>query len=289
MSTQPCYRHPDRLTGLRCSRCDRPICGECSTPAAVGQLCPDDARQRQRVRHLPGRDVPVVTYALLGVNAGMLLVEVVLSGSGAALLNPSPVALCRLGALNTPAIAESGQLWRLLTPVFLHAGLIHFLLNGWALYLYGPYLEGFIGRLRFLALYLGAGFLGAAASFAFNRTILGIGASGAVFGMLGALLIFCFQRRDRGGDAPFQQLLAILLLNVVLSFQWRNIDNWAHGGGLAAGVVAMWLLDRVPARRSELQAAALAVPFLLGLAVTALGIATYDPAFELAHANCAWV
>ena len=77
-----CYRHPDRVTGLRCSRCGRPICGECVVPAAVGQLCPDDARDRPRVRRLSDRGRPVVTLSLLAINTVLLLVEVALSGNG---------------------------------------------------------------------------------------------------------------------------------------------------------------------------------------------------------------
>jgi membrane associated rhomboid family serine protease len=110
-----CYRHPDRQTGLRCSRCDRPICGECANPAPVGQLCPDDARSTVRARGLPGTQQPVATWTLLGINTLMLLVAALLTGSAFGLLDPSARALCRLGALNAAAIAESGQWWRLLT------------------------------------------------------------------------------------------------------------------------------------------------------------------------------
>ena len=124
-----CYRHPDRPTGLRCSRCGRPICGECVNPAPVGQLCPDDARQRVRVRGLPGQERPLVTMTLLGINTVMMLVTALLSGSGFGLLDPSPRALCRLGALNAAAIAESGQWWRLLTVMVLHGGLLHWAFN----------------------------------------------------------------------------------------------------------------------------------------------------------------
>ncbi|MFL6226314.1 MAG: rhomboid family intramembrane serine protease, partial [Actinomycetes bacterium] len=167
-----CYRHPDRQTGLRCSRCDRPICGECANPAPVGQLCPDDARSAVRVRGLPDSERPLATWILLGINTVMLFVAALLSGSAFGLLDPTASALCRLGALNAAAIAESGQWWRLLTVMVLHGGLLHWAFNSWALWAFGPTLERLLGRVRFVALYVGTGLVGAGASFAFNQTTL---------------------------------------------------------------------------------------------------------------------
>src|SRR4029453_7367478 len=179
---------PDRQTGLRCSRCDRPICGECANPAPVGQLCPDDARSPVRVRGPPDSERPLATWTLLGINTVMLFVAALLSGSAFGLLDPTAGALCRLGALNAAAIAESGQWGRLPTGVVRPGGLLHWAFNGWALWAFGPALEGLLGRLRFVALYVGTGLVGAGASFAFNQTALGVGASGAIFGLLGALV-----------------------------------------------------------------------------------------------------
>ena len=271
-----CYRHPDRPTGLRCSRCGRPICGECSNPAPVGQLCPDDARSsRVRVRGLPGQGRPVATLTLLGLNTVLLLVSALLSGSGFGLLDPAPRALCRLGALNAAAIAESGQWWRLLTVMVLHGGLLHWAFNSWALWAFGPTLENLLGWVRFLALYVGAGFAGAAASFAFNHTELGVGASGAIFGLLGALVAFFFRRRQAGGAVPLQNLLLVLLLNLFIASRNPQIDNLAHIGGFLAGLVTMVLLEVVPARNRWLGAAALATPFAAGIVLTMVGVASY--------------
>jgi membrane associated rhomboid family serine protease len=273
--TTTCYRHSQRPTGLRCSRCGRPICGECANPAPVGQLCPDDARSRVRVRGLPGQERPLVTMALLGLNTLMLLVSAALTGSAFGLLDPSAPALCRLGALNAAAIAEDGQWWRLLTVMVLHGGLLHWAFNSWALWVFGPTLEGLLGRARFLALYVGAGFAGAAASFAFNHTELGVGASGAIFGLLGALMAYFFRRRRAGGAVPLQNLLLVLLLNVFIASQNPSIDNLAHAGGFLAGLGAMALLEAVPERNRELQWAALALPFLAGVVLTVVGVQTY--------------
>src|SRR5438046_9773759 len=104
----------------------------------------------------------------------MLLVAALLRGSAFGLLDPSARALCRLGALNAAAIAESGQWWRLLTVMVLHAGLLHWALNSWALWAFGPTLEHLLGRLRFVGLYVGAGLVAAAATFAFSQPTLGV-------------------------------------------------------------------------------------------------------------------
>jgi membrane associated rhomboid family serine protease len=271
-----CYRHPDRQTGLRCSRCDRPICGECANPAPVGQLCPDDARVTVQTRALPGGERPVATISLLVLNTVMLLFTAVLSGTAWGLLDPDPVALCRLGALNAPAIAESGQWWRLLTVMVLHGGLIHWAFNSWALWAFGPMLEGLLGRARFLALYVGSGLVGAGASFAFNQTLLGVGASGAIFGLLGALIAYFYRRRQQGGSVPLQSLLVVLLLNLLIASRSQSIDNLAHVGGFLAGLAAMALYDAATQQRNRgLQTAALIVPFLAGVALAVLGMANY--------------
>jgi membrane associated rhomboid family serine protease len=270
-----CYRHPDRQTGLRCSRCDRPICGECVNPAPVGQLCPDDARATVRTRGLPGSEQPVVTWALLGINTFMLFAAALLTGSGFGLLAPSSTALCRLGALNAAAIAESGQYWRLLTVMVLHGGLIHWAFNSWALWAFGPTLENLLGRARFLALYVGTGLVGAAASFAFNQTTLGVGASGAIFGLLGALVAYFFRRRKVGGSVPLQSLLLVLFLNLLIASRSTSIDNMAHIGGFLAGLLAMGLFDAAGARNRSLQLTALAVPYLIGIVLTVVGVAGY--------------
>jgi len=138
-------------------------------------------------------------------------------------------------------------------------------------------LEGLLGRLRFVALYVGTGLVGAGASFAFNQTTLGVGASGAIFGLLGALVAYFFRRRRAGGSVPLQNLLLVLLLNLFIASRNPSIDNLAHIGGFLAGLVAMGLFDAAGPRNRGLQAAALAVPFLAGVALAVLGVANYPP------------
>jgi membrane associated rhomboid family serine protease len=291
--TTTCYRHSDRVTGLRCSRCGRPICGECAVPAAVGQMCPDDARDRTRVRRMGGgRGVPVVTWSLLAINTVLLLVEVALSGNGiGGLIEPSSRALCRLGALNAPAVIEGRQYWRLLTVMVLHAGIIHWAFNSYALFIFGPTLEILLGKARFLALYVGCGFAASGASLLISHTQLGVGASGAIFGLLGALVAFFYRRRDVGGRAALQNLLLVLALNLFIGARVANVDNVAHIGGFLAGLVAMGLLEIMPARlggltargfgggggagnRRLFQGLALAVPFLAGVALVVAAFGT---------------
>jgi membrane associated rhomboid family serine protease len=289
--TATCYRHSDRVTGLRCSRCGRPICGECAVPAAVGQMCPDDARDRPRVRRVASRGAPVVTWSLLAINTVLLLVEVALSGNGVGgLIEPSSRALCRLGALNAPAVIEDGQYWRLLTVMVLHAGIIHWAFNSYALFIFGPTLEALLGRIRFLALYVGCGFAASGASLLISHTQLGVGASGAIFGLLGALVAFFWRRRDVGGRGALQNLLLVLALNLFIGARVANVDNVAHIGGFLAGLLAMGLLEVLPARfggltargfgggaaanRRLFQGLALAVPFLAGVALVVAAFGT---------------
>src|SRR3989304_581193 len=145
MATQveACYRHPDQETRVHCTRCGRPICPDCMTPAPVGHHCPTCvAEGRRTVRR--GRT------ALLAVNAGVFLLDLLLGG-----------ALLRAGAM-VPVLVAAGEWWRLATAVFLHAGLMHLLLNSIALYIFGNLVEGALGTARFLAIYAVSGFCASA-------------------------------------------------------------------------------------------------------------------------------
>jgi rhomboid protease GluP len=238
-----------------------------------------------------GRGAPAVTWSLLAINTVLLLVEVALSGNGVGgLIEPSSRALCRLGALNAPAVIEDGQYWRLLTVMVLHAGIIHWAFNSYALFVFGPTLEALLGRIRFLALYVGCGFAASGASLLISHTQLGVGASGAIFGLLGALVAFFWRRRDMGGRGALQNLLLVLALNLFIGARVANVDNVAHIGGFLAGLLAMGLLEVLPARfggltargfgggaaanRRLFQGLALAVPFLAGVALVVAAFGT---------------
>jgi len=255
-----CYRHPDRTTYISCQRCGRPICPECQTQAAVGVHCPECVREgRAAATASPGARVAqalrpgrsVVTYALMGLIVVAYAAQWL---TGQALTNAWVLDPSRVGA----------EPWRLLTSAFLHAptSFIHILFNLYALYALGPALESFLGRARFLALYLIAaigGSLGVLviyelailtdgaiieATGGFLTPNAALGASGAVFGLMGAYLPL---RRAIGVNVT--QLLIVLGVNVALGFLIGRIAWEAHLGGLAVGALIGWIFLRT--RRRE--------------------------------------
>jgi rhomboid protease GluP len=182
--------------------------------------------------------------------------------------NPSIVR--SLGSFQ-PAIAN-GEWWRLLTPMLLHAprSLWHLGLNMYVLYLYGPEVERAFGTPRFLGLFAVAGFLGGATSYAFGPCpALGVGASGAIFGVVGALLMYLYNRRRSAFVRGYLRSITFLvLLNLVFGFLFPGIDNLAHLGGLAGGVMVGAGFDAHKGRRGLLvDMASLAFVIVLGVAL----------------------
>jgi len=176
----------------------------------------------------------LITYVLLTINVLMYLV---LERSGG---SQDTATLFRFGAKDGAAIVHDHQWWRLLTPVFLHAGITHLLVNSFSLYFVGSLYERCAGRLRLLAVYLIAAIGGSIASVAFS-TNLAVGASGAIFGLLGASGVYFFRNRflyGRISRAVLGQVLFFSALNLFLPSVEPNIDGWAHAGGLLAGIVA---------------------------------------------------
>ena len=145
--------------------------------------------------------------------------------------------LLRFGAMYGPYIAD-GDYWRLFTAMFLHVGLTHLAFNGFGLFIFGQQVEKFYGPYRFGVIYILAGLAGSVASFALNDTAVGAGASGAIFGILGALVAFFVIHRDKLGEFGRQSLTGFLILaaiNLFIGFSIPNVDNFAHMGGFAAG------------------------------------------------------
>ena len=140
-----------------------------------------------------------------------------------------------------------GQSWRLFTAMFLHIGPIHLISNLIGLFWLGPIIEGHFGHFRFAVIYLLGGLLGSIASYAFSPA-LSAGASGAVFALLGATIVYFYRFRDnmgRQGQTMLQSALVLLIINLVLGFSVTNVDNWGHMGGLAGGaIIAIGLLPR---------------------------------------------
>lgn len=191
---------------------------------------------------------PRAVYALLAANVIMYVVTLVVAQRvGAALVDGETVdgftyALLTLGAKFNPLI-DSGEWWRLLTPVVLHGSLLHLLFNTYALYVLGPQVESTFGTVRFLAIYVLAGLAGGVASYVFNPNALSVGASGAIFGLFGALGAFAFSSRSLiGWEASRMQLYqmgTLVAINLAFGFlPGSNIDNSAHLGGLLIGGLA---------------------------------------------------
>jgi rhomboid protease GluP len=202
----------------------------------------------------------------------MLVWAGVRSGHLGGLLRPDPFQLCRLGAVNTSAVLGHEQYWRLLTVVALHAGALHLAMNSYGLLLFGPSLEQALGSWRFLVVYAGCGAAGAAASLAVYHPVLGVGASGAIFGAGGALAAVFYHYRVGVGAGVWLYVAAVVLVSLALSATHVGVDNAAHVGGLLAGMAAGGLL--VSGRR-PLLAVGLAVPFLLAAVLTAIASATF--------------
>ncbi|MFN2489159.1 MAG: rhomboid family intramembrane serine protease [Actinomycetota bacterium] len=235
-----CYGHPDTPTKLRCSRCDRLICGRCAIPATVGQHCPwcvaEARKSAPRVRSAMAATAPAV-LAVVALSAAFFFAQQVIPG-----------LTVRLGAI--PAAIAAGQWYRLLTPMLLHAGLLHIGLNMFVLWIYGPSVEDAFGTARFVAMYVVTGFLGGAASFAFGAcNSLGVGASGAIFGVVGVLLVHLYNRRRSSFVAGYMKNLMFFIgANLVLGLLLPQIDYLAHLGGLAAGIALGAGLDRPDGR-----------------------------------------
>lgn len=247
-----CYRHPGRPTYVRCNRCERYICGDCMRSAAVGQQCVECVRAgarttRQPRTHFGGRqraDTPVLTYALIAVNVAAFVLQMA-SGN-----------LEKQLALWPPAVAD-GQFYRLVTSAFLHYGATHLLFNMWALYVVGPPLEMWLGRLRFGALYALSGLGGSVLVYLISPLDTATaGASGAIFGLFGATFVV-------GKRLAFdvRWVMAVIAINLVFTFlvpliSSQRISWQAHVGGLVTGgLVAAAYVYPPRERRTAIQAA----------------------------------
>jgi membrane associated rhomboid family serine protease len=235
------------------------------TATQVGMRCPECARQRTRVRTTGSlSNEPTLTYVLIGVNVVAFL-GAALSGAGALSGGTGGSSLIEDGAVNGPGVAD-GEVWRLVTGGFLHAGLFHLLFNMFALYILGGVLEPAIGRLRFGLIYFVSLLSGSFGAILIDPDVNTVGASGAVFGLMGAAVVVM---RNRGINPLESGLLAIIGLNLLITFLYPGISIGGHLGGLVGGALAALLLFEVPDRVRVPTAAANALVVGVGvLAVT---------------------
>ncbi|MEO3874096.1 rhomboid family intramembrane serine protease [Nonomuraea sp. B12E4] len=241
-----CYRHPGRETWVRCQRCERPICPDCMRDAAVGFQCPECVAEGnkgiRKAKSTFGGNVvrtPFVTWALMGLT-GLVFVGQLLGGAtitGTLAMWPIGVAL--------------GEFYRLITVAFVHSvsSPLHILFNGWAIFVIGPYLERAFGHTRFAALYLLS---------ALGGSVLGmwldpvdtptVGASGAVFGLFGAVFVV-----GRKLNLDVRGITVIIALNLAITFVFPLISNarisWTgHVGGLITGTLLAAALAYAPTK-----------------------------------------
>ena len=241
---ETCYRHSDRETGVACSNCGRPICPDCMTPTPVGMRCPECSRERTKVKTLASTVTePTLTYILMGI-CSLLALGSILSGAGAGGGGIGGSTLTRDGGLFGPAVAD-GEVWRLVTSGFLHGGLFHLLFNMYALYILGGMLEPEIGRLRFALVFFVSLLGGSLGALLLSPNALTVGASGAIFGLMGAALVIM---RSRGIGVMESGIGVFLGLNLLITFAVPGISIGGHLGGLAAGALAGAVLYELPQR-----------------------------------------
>lgn len=259
-ATNYCYRHPDRQSFVLCQRCGRTICGECQTQAAVGVICPECMREQRanaprtkpalltRLNRMTGDGTPVVTYSIIALSVFVYLLQFIPGVTS---------ALQYAGVYSYPQFFEP---WRMLTSVVAHASPLHILLNMYTLFIFGSLLERMLGRWRFLAVYVLSGLAGSlGVLFLSAPNVAVVGASGAIFGVIGAFLVI----HQRLG-ANMTQLVVLVAINLVIGFIPGFGIAWqAHLGGLIGGA----LLGLIFAQTRKPSQQTLQVVLIVALAV----------------------
>lgn len=255
-----CWWHPNRQTGLRCVRCDRPACPDCLREASVGYQCVDcvnAARKQAKAKAAEYRKSgfgyrtvagarassrTIVTPVLIAIN---VVVFIVTAAQAQSLMTNQVSPLFTDGTLFTPAIAVNDEWWRLVTSGFLHFGPFHLAVNMLALWLLGRDLELLLGRVRYVAVYVLSLLGGSVAVFAFESLLKSTaGASGAVYGVLGGVLIAVL--RLKLNATP---VIGIIAINLFISVQIEAISLLGHLGGLVIGALATAAMVYAPEKR----------------------------------------
>ncbi|MCI3274743.1 rhomboid family intramembrane serine protease [Streptomyces cylindrosporus] len=253
-----CYRHPDRETGIRCTRCERPICPECMVNASVGFQCPECARGDSGTGHTPAASRPrtvaggtvttdprLVTKILIGINIAVFIAVHVRPSllNDLVLLGEWPPAPYKA----TEGVA-AGEWYRMVTSMFTHQEIWHIGFNMLSLWWLGGPLEAALGRARYLAVYFTSGLAGSALVYLLaSPTTSTLGASGAIFGLFGATAVLM-----RRLNYDLRPIIALLVINLIFTFSWSGISWQAHIGGLVAGVVTGYGMVHAPRERRAL-------------------------------------
>jgi rhomboid protease GluP len=260
-----------------CERCGRPTpvgmpqCVNCGAISIQSVVAEEQERvERRYARALFSRATPV-TYALLGANVGVFfLMTVVFGGS------EDRATLIAFGA-KTNWLLQSGEWFRLITPIFIHAGLLHLLLNSYALWVVGTQVEKLYGSARFLLIYILSGVGGVAGSY-FGQIFMqkpdvpSVGASGAIFGLFGVLAVFGFRYRSEMPPAIRRAMTAgvlpVIAVNLFIGFSVPFIDNSAHIGGLLTGAALALIIPYIaPGREGVSKAGVLIIALCIAIIV----------------------
>lgn len=272
-----CYRHPERETGIRCTRCERPICPECMVNASVGFQCPDCVRGGSGTGHAPTANQPrtivggtiaadphLVTKILIGLCFALFLVQLSVGDSFTDRFDL--IGRAYVPALGSVEGIAEGQWYRLLTSVFLHVDYFHILSNMFSLWIFGRYVEEAFGRVRYLTLYVLSGLAGSALAYLIDAPNQpSLGASGAILGVFGALAVL--MRRQRYDMRP---IVAMLVIMMIVTFGWSNVSWEAHVGGLAGGAVIGLAMVYAPRERRALLQYGVCALVLAAIVVVAL-------------------
>jgi membrane associated rhomboid family serine protease len=293
-ATPVCYRHPNRETWIRCQRCDRPICPDCMNSAAVGFQCPSCIREGARtVRSprapyggTPSANPAITSLGLIALNIAVWLSIVSDHGGSSGLvdrLSITPQAHLVQLAGGQPQLVDGvsmGAWWQVVTSAFAHVSPIHIGMNMLALYFLGPALEGVLGRARFLAVYGVSTITASAGVMLFSDAHTPtLGASGAIFGLLGSLIVIAVKVR---GDV--RTIVMWLGLNLFITFTVPNISWQGHIGGLVGGALVTAAIVYAPrARRAVLQWTAVAAVLAFALVLIVVRAQTLGSFYTQFH------
>jgi membrane associated rhomboid family serine protease len=263
---QTCYRHSDRRAGVICQRCDRPICPDCMHQASVGFHCPECTKTsgQKVIRANQLRGPLLVTNALIAINVAIFVAGMGSGGSTRqSVVDKGGLIGSSFDASGHAIGVANGEWWRIVSAGFLHANLIHIGLNMWVLYLLGQLMEPALGRLRFALVYAVALVAGSLGVLLLDPNSYTVGASGAIFGLMGAAVAVM---RSRGINPFATGIGTTIMLNLLITFTIPGISIGGHVGGLIGGFVAGWLIaDMPPALRRN--------PMVPIAAVVVLGVA----------------
>ncbi|MFO6452214.1 MULTISPECIES: rhomboid family intramembrane serine protease [unclassified Aeromicrobium] len=251
---QTCYRHPGRPAFIQCQRCSRYICPEDMREASVGFQCPECVKQGQAAVRQPrtlaggaiSTNAGAVTMVIIGLNVLAQLIVMVTGGTRGWFFQDG--AMLGLGVYDGEVHGVAhGEYWRLVTAAFLHGGLLHLAFNMYALYLFGPFVEQTLGRVRFVLTYLTLAVGSSVLVYLLTdfRTLT-IGASGAVFGLFGLALVFLVRTRQN-----ITGMLILLAINGLISLQ-SGISWQGHLGGFLTGLVLGLMFAYAPRERRTL-------------------------------------